>query len=85
MHANVLNHEPYTALFVKDEDPLIFYEKIILFAKEHLTNEGKCYFEINEKFGQEIAELFSKNNFSDIRIIKDLQDKNRFGVGVWKS
>jgi release factor glutamine methyltransferase len=84
MHANVLDHEPYTALFVKDEDPLIFYEKIILFAKEHLTNGGKCYFEINEKFGEKIAELFLKNNFSDVRVIKDLQDKYRMAVGVWK-
>jgi release factor glutamine methyltransferase len=84
MHANVLKHEPHSALFVKDEDPLIFYEKIILFAKDHLVKNGKCYFEINEKFGREISELFSKNSFSDIRIIKDLQDKDRILVAVLK-
>jgi release factor glutamine methyltransferase len=84
MHSNVLKYEPYTALFVKDEDPLIFYEKIILFAKDHLVEHGKCYLEINEKFGREITELFTKNNFSDVRIIKDLQNKDRIAVGVLK-
>jgi release factor glutamine methyltransferase len=82
MHANVLDHEPYKALFVKDEDPLLFYRRIILFAKDHLKNNGKCYFEINEKFGREIEDLFHQNNFSDIRIIKDLHGKNRIAVGI---
>jgi release factor glutamine methyltransferase len=83
MHANILEHEPFTALFVKDEDPLIFYKSIILFAKQHLVENGKCYFEINEKFGQETIALFAENNFSEIRIIKDLQNKDRIAVGTW--
>jgi release factor glutamine methyltransferase len=83
MHANILEHEPFTALFVKDEDPLIFYKSIILFAKQHLVENGKCYFEINEKFGQETITLFAENNFSEIRIIKDLQNKDRIAVGTW--
>jgi release factor glutamine methyltransferase len=83
MHTNILEHEPFTALFVKDEDPLIFYKSIILFAKQHLVENGKCYFEINEKFGQETITLFAENNFSEIRIIKDLQNKERIAVGTW--
>jgi release factor glutamine methyltransferase len=83
MHTNILEHEPFTALFVKDEDPLIFYKSIILFAKQHLVENGKCYFEINEKFGQETIALFAENNFSEIRIIKDLQNKDRIAVGTW--
>jgi release factor glutamine methyltransferase len=83
MHPNVLDHEPYSALFVNDSDPLLFYRNIILFAKRYLAKNGKCYFEINEKFGKETIQLFADHNFSDIRIIKDLQDKDRMAVGVW--
>jgi release factor glutamine methyltransferase len=80
MHQNVLAYEPDRALFVRDEDPLLFYRTIIEFSHEHLLPNGSCYFEINEAYGNDIRELFEKNNFTEIRIIRDMQDKDRFAV-----
>ncbi len=79
---NVLNYEPGTALFVSDKNPLKYYRKILTFAQEKLTNKGKVYFEINEKYGQEIKDLFEENNFAEIRIISDIHGKNRIATGV---
>jgi len=77
MQKNVLEFEPHLALFVEDENPLIFYKKIAKIAIESLSVNGKIYFEINENFGKETAELLKDVGFSDIRIIKDINDKNR--------
>jgi release factor glutamine methyltransferase len=78
MQPNVLHHEPHRALFVDDKKPLIFYIAIIDFAKKHLNPNGRLYFEINEKFGKEIAELLKKQGFSNIKIEKDFRKKERF-------
>lgn len=77
MEKNVLDYEPHTALFVDDNDPLIFYRKIALFAKDHLKGEGVLYFEINEALGKEMFQMLSKLNYNKIEIIKDLYDKDR--------
>jgi release factor glutamine methyltransferase len=80
MHQNVLAYEPDSALFVRDDDPLLFYRTIIKFSQKHLLPNGSCYFEINEIYGNEMKELFEKNNFTNIRILQDLRGKERFAI-----
>ncbi len=58
MHKNVLSYEPHNALFVPDNDALLFYRKIAAFARTHVAN-GLVYTEINERFGTETANLFT--------------------------
>lgn len=78
MHANVLQFEPHLALFVQDDDPLIFYRAIAEFGQEHLKNNGKIFVEINEAMGKETAALFAQHGYDNIRLLKDMQGKNRF-------
>jgi release factor glutamine methyltransferase len=77
MHQNVLDWEPHLALFVEDENPLIFYEKIAQFAKNHLSNKGFLLFEINERFGAETCNCVQKNGFSKTTIFTDIHGKSR--------
>ncbi len=77
MHANVLNFEPQNALFVSDNDPLVFYRSIAAFAKKHLKNFGLLYFEINENMGHEMFKLLINFGFSEIEVRKDINAKNR--------
>ena len=78
MEKNVLLHEPETALFVKDEDPLVFYRKITSLAKLYLLPNGKLFFEINEYLGEELVEMIEGFGFSKVKLIEDLYEKNRF-------
>jgi release factor glutamine methyltransferase len=84
MHPNVLNYEPHLALFVPDNDPLVFYRHIIDIALDHLNSGGKIYFEINESFGTEVAILLEEKGFSEIVIQKDINNKNRMIRAVFK-
>ena len=77
MRANVLDYEPSTALFVSDNDPLVFYRKILEFAQKALKPNGEVWFEINEKFGKEMLELCHKMGFKHSEIIKDFRDRDR--------
>jgi release factor glutamine methyltransferase len=77
MEQNVLNFEPDLALFVPDNDPLIFYSKIADFASIYLKNGGFLYFEINEAFGKECSEMLQEKGFSEIIITKDIHGKDR--------
>ena len=77
MRDNVLNWEPHTALFVSDNDPLIFYRTILEFAKTHLNENGEVWFEINEYLGKEMTELCKAMGFSDVEIHKDFRGKER--------
>tara|TARA_R110001583_G_scaffold61505_1_gene181642 strand:- start:2587 stop:3447 length:861 start_codon:yes stop_codon:yes gene_type:complete len=77
MDENVLAYEPHTALFVDDNDPLIFYRRIAEFAKVYLRKGGKLYFEINEALGQEMIELQESLGFSSVRLMKDLNGRDR--------
>lgn len=77
MEKNVLDHEPELALFVADERPLIFYERIADFSRIHLKNQGQLYFEINEAFGPECCEMLQKKGFSEIVLKKDINGKDR--------
>ena len=83
MRENVLNFEPEIALFVKDDNSLIFYEKICDFAKINLKTGGKLYFEINEKLSQETIKLIENMGFEDVKLYKDIFDKFRF-IGATK-
>ncbi len=73
----VLKNEPHLALFVKNDDPLIFYKKIAEFSKQKLTPSGQCYVEINEAYGAESIKVFENNNFKTIELQKDMQGKDR--------
>ncbi len=77
MQPNVLEHEPGSALFVPDDDPLLFYRYIAGFAKLHLNEKGWLFFEINESLGTETADLLEKSGFREIEVKKDLFGKNR--------
>ena len=77
MESNVLDFEPDLALFISDNNPLLFYKKIGVLAEKSLNCGGKLYFEINEKYGAEILEMLSKIGFVDIALKKDINDKDR--------
>lgn len=77
MRANVLDYEPSTALFVSDHDPLVFYRKILEFAQKTLKPNGEVWFEINEKFGQEMQNLCFEKGFKNVEIIKDFRERDR--------
>jgi release factor glutamine methyltransferase len=77
MEKNVVNYEPHTALFVPDQDPLIFYRFITRFAKISLHPLGRLYFEINEKLGAQVVNLLTEEGFNHIQLRKDLQGKDR--------
>lgn len=77
MEKNVLAFEPDLALFVPDENPLIYYERIAEFALDHLKDNGMLYFEINESFSKECSEMLRKMNFTSIVLKKDIHGKDR--------
>ena len=76
MNNNVLQHEPHLALFVENEEPLLFYRKTALFGKTHLNTDGSIWMEINESLGKETKELFDSFGYHTI-LYKDLQGKDR--------
>lgn len=76
MLPNVLQYEPPTALFVPDNDPLIFYKAMADFGKTHLNKKGIIYAEINEGLGDVTAALFQQNDYTT-EIKKDMQGKER--------
>lgn len=78
MRKNVLDHEPHLALFVPDTDPLVFYRAVAVWALALLREGGYGIVEINEAFGPQTAEIFSCAGFVSVRILKDLNDKDRF-------
>jgi len=77
MQKNVLENEPHLALFVKDNDALLFYRAIIGFAENRLNKNGILYFEINEAYGDEITTMLKENNYTDIELKKDINGKDR--------
>lgn len=74
---NVLDYEPHLALFVEDENPLLFYETIATFAQKHLSESGYLYFEINEQFGDAMVQMLGANGFEKVELKKDLNGKDR--------
>lgn len=78
MSENVLNYEPSSALFVPDDNPLIYYKAIELFSRKYLSENGMIYLEINESLGSATSELFKSQIYSEVLLIKDMQGKERF-------
>lgn len=77
MHANVLDNEPHSALFVSNHNPLIFYKAIADLALKNLEQHGYLFFEINEYLGKETVAMLSAKGFKDIVLKKDMQGKDR--------
>ena len=78
MSANVLQYEPHLALFVEDDNAIIFYKKIGDLAFQLLNAEGKLYFEIHENKAMEVHEYLQSIGFSSVQIRKDIYEKDRF-------
>lgn len=77
MKPNVVNNEPHLALFVKDENPLLFYEAITRFALDKLNEKGVLFFEINEYLGNDMIRLLKNNGFNSIVLKQDIFRKDR--------
>ena len=84
MQQNVLAWEPEIALFVKDETPLLFYERIADQSTKVLNKNGILYFEINEKYGKETVDMLAQKGFVNIELKKDINDKDRMVKAMWK-
>ena len=80
MDDNVLLHEPHLALFVPDDDPLLFYRAIAEYGREHLAAEGWLFFEANRAYCKQVGELLLQKGYEDVHIMKDQFDNERF---VW--
>lgn len=78
MERNVLEHEPATALFVPDADPLLFYRAIAKYAAVALKPAGRIYLEINRRFGSETCRLLEENGFEQAQVIRDQFGNPRF-------
>ncbi|MCP9753240.1 peptide chain release factor N(5)-glutamine methyltransferase [Ferruginibacter sp. HRS2-29] len=79
MHTNVTAYEPHLALFVPDDDPLLFYKKIAAFANYHLKGNGKIFLETHEAYAKEVAAVLEDNNFT-AQIKKDIPGKERMVI-----
>lgn len=77
IHKNVLQYEPHLALFVPDENPLLFYDKIADLARNALTQNGTLYFEINQYLGQQTTDLLLQKDFTAVELRNDLQNNPR--------
>ncbi len=81
---NVLDNEPHLALFVEDNDALLFYRKITELAQKNLRNDGKLFFEINQYLGKEMVDLLEKLNFINIELRKDIYGNDRMIMAEYR-
>ena len=77
MEQHVLDHEPHQALFVPDEDPLLFFRAIARLGQKALHKDGRLYFEINPAYYQELTKMLDEMGYSEIETRKDLFGRNR--------
>ena len=77
MASNVLDNEPHLALFVPDNNPLLFYEKITEIALKNLTEDGMLFFEINQYLSEETKKMIENKGFKNVTLRKDLQENYR--------
>ncbi|HEX6848309.1 MAG TPA: peptide chain release factor N(5)-glutamine methyltransferase [Chitinophagaceae bacterium] len=77
IHERVKEHEPHLALFVPDNDALLFYKKLAAFSFEHLKPVGNLFVEINEALGGDVMNMFRSAGFSKVELRKDMQGKER--------
>jgi release factor glutamine methyltransferase len=85
MGRNVLHFEPERALFVPDDDPLLFYTALAGFARKYLNQDGQVFWEINEAFGKDCANLLKENGFINVKVRKDINGKNRMVFAEFKN
>lgn len=83
MKSNVLEFEPHLALFVENDDPLIFYEKIAQLSTKSLTSNGFLFFEINQAYGNDVVSILEKLNFKNIELRKDIFGVDRMVKAQW--
>ncbi|WP_181304954.1 peptide chain release factor N(5)-glutamine methyltransferase [Rufibacter sp. XAAS-G3-1] len=84
MRQNVLEFEPHLALFVPNEDPLLFYRRIAEVAQQLLKPGGKLFYEINERFAQETKAMLQQLDYQDVQVHQDLRGKDRVAEAVWR-
>lgn len=82
MDANVLNYEPHIALFVPDDNPLLFYRRIAAMGEEALAAGGRLYFEINPRHAGELKAMLESLDYVDVRLMKDVHGKVRFATAT---
>ena len=80
MEENVLGYEPHLALFVPDDDPLLFYRVIADYGQDHLVDEGHIFFEVNSAYANQVGEHLKQKGYKETKIVNDQYDKERF---VW--
>jgi len=80
----VLNHEPHLALFVTDNDGLLFYRHIAQFAKQHLKQNGQLFFEINRMLGKMTVDLLESMGFCAVELRKDISGNDRMIKAVFE-
>ena len=84
MRPNVLRYEPHRALFVPDDDPLVFYRAIAEYGCRSLNPGGMLWFELNERYGSEVASLLEQSGYSDVAVHDDMFGKQRMAEAVWR-
>lgn len=77
MMSNVLDYEPHTALFVPDDDPLLFYRALAVLAQRHLSPDGAFYAEINRAYFEQLKEMYHHYGFSEVMLRKDIYGNDR--------
>lgn len=82
MSRNVIDFEPHNALFVPDENPLMYYKAIATLSGSILRPGGKIYFEINEKQGPEVVRLLNSEGYNEVKIVDDINGRNRIVKGI---
>lgn len=83
MEMNVLDYEPHSALFIPDDNPLLFYKRITEFACTNLKRGGSIYFEINPRFAEDVKQLLIDAGMERVKIHEDIYFKLRF-VSAWR-
>ncbi|MFM2250353.1 MAG: hypothetical protein RLZZ358_1280 [Bacteroidota bacterium] len=83
MHANVVDFEPHLALFVPDEDPLVFYRAIGIWGQQLLNQGGKLYLEIYENLAEELVQLLRSQGYLQVQVHQDLNGKHRMISCLW--
>lgn len=78
MKRNVIDYEPGIALFVDDQNPLVFYKAVAEFGAINLNKNGRIYCEINQYLGEDVLKLFSKQGYNEIELVQDINGHNRF-------
>jgi release factor glutamine methyltransferase len=82
LNKNVVDHEPHTALFVPDNNPLLFYEKIAKFGRDHLNYNGKIFVETHEDYTKDVAALFA-TTYQQVLVKKDMFGKERIVIATY--